>query len=471
MPFDAKDPDAAFQRIHELRPPDGAPTSSSSCSTTSASPRRAPSAGRGRRRRQAPAAGPEVRPASIRPPCFTRPPERLLTGAGTTSSVGMGGVAARTSGPGCGSSAPDDCAPLRQTLRLTLGARAGWQIPTCRCRNSGPMGPVRSLGGELAFGLEHFLRLRQQQRTSSLQRCCRGHRPRSNHRSRPAGRLGVACRTSPITRWHGCVAQRRRLGPDEPFSSCTSRPGARRRAPHHCRRYDDRYQGQKLDDELDALRATLAPAPEAGSASSQQRREPPAPQTGPTSDNMPQRPEARTWHARSRSTPAFIEHTDHHVGRLVDADHEELQRPSRTRSSTTSSATTSAERRGHGPRHAFDEGLPFLDGVAHLERQEVITSHVGRVQRALRETAPATPFARRTRMNASPTSGRSRSPFALGRNAQRDDRALAERLLGAWGGALAVPPRHRRRPDRARGGGASAADQRRRRPAESRSKA
>src|SRR6478735_8985446 len=53
--------------------------------------------------------------------------------------------------------------------------------------------------------------------------------------------------------------------------------------------------------------------------------------------------------------------------------------------------------------------------------------------------------------------------IALGRHAQRHDRPLARRVHGAWRGANAVPPRDRRRSDRARGRRASTPDQRRRR--------
>ena len=48
--YDAKDPDTSFPPIEPLRPPAGAPNVWSSCSTTSASAPRAPSAARARRR-------------------------------------------------------------------------------------------------------------------------------------------------------------------------------------------------------------------------------------------------------------------------------------------------------------------------------------------------------------------------------------------------------------------------------------
>ncbi len=155
----------------------------------------------------------------------------------------------------------------------------------------------------------------------------------------------------------------------------------------------------------------------------------------------------------------FLEHTDHHIGRLVDAledlgileDTLDLLHQRRQR----------RERRRHPERLLQRAGRPQRglrardDGVHGLEDRRV--RHSDGVQ-PLRGRLGARDG------HAVPVDEAGRLP--LGRDAQRHDRPLAEGHRGQGRGPQPVPSRDRRRPDGARRGGPSRAEDGPRRPAE-----
>ena len=124
--------------------------------------------------------------------------------------------------------------------------------------------------------------------------------------------------------------------PDKPFFVYFA-PGATH-APHHVpTEWSDKYKGQ-FDDGWDALREeTFARQKELGVIPADAELTA-RPEEIPAWDDMPD--DLKPVLARQMEVYAgFLEHTDHHVGRLIDAL-ERARDPRRTRSSTTSSATT-----------------------------------------------------------------------------------------------------------------------------------
>ena len=146
----------------------------------------------------------------------------------------------------------------------------------------------------------------------------------------------------------------------------------------------------------------------------------------------------------------FLEHTDHHVGRLIDA----LDGPrasSTTRSSTTSSATTAPPPRARSTA-CFNE-IVVLNGAAGARDDRVHGLADRRLRHARRPTT-TTRSAGRTRWTRR-TSGPSRSPRtgAAPATARSCTGRTASRRKGEV--RIAVPPRDRRRADGARGGRAA----------------
>ena len=154
----------------------------------------------------------------------------------------------------------------------------------------------------------------------------------------------------------------------------------------------------------------------------------------------------------------FLEHTDHHVGRLVDALAELEILDDTLVYYVIGDNGASAE---GTPNGCFNE-LVVLNGAFGLETTEFMVSKIddfgtpGRVQ----------PLRRRLGArdgHAVPVDEAGR--LALGRHAERHDRPLAGRHPGAGRGPLAVPPRDRRRADHPRGRRPAGAAERERRPA------
>ena len=138
---------------------------------------------------------------------------------------------------------------------------------------------------------------------------------RPSSRRRPPRRATTSPRTWPITPSTGCVP-RRRLVPDKPFFMYFA-PGATH-APHHVpQEWADKYKGQFAHGWDRQRELTFARQQELGVIA------PDAKLTArhaeiPAWDEMPE--ELRPILEREMEVYAgFLEHTDHHVGRVVDA--------------------------------------------------------------------------------------------------------------------------------------------------------
>ena len=154
----------------------------------------------------------------------------------------------------------------------------------------------------------------------------------------------------------------------------------------------------------------------------------------------------------------FLEHTDHHVGRLLDALDELEILENTLVYYIIGDNGASAE---GTPTGCFNE-LVVLNGAVRARDDGV---H-GLEDRRLRHARGLQPLRGRLGArdgHAVPVDEAGR--LALGRDAERHDRALAERDQGEGRDPLAVPPRDRRRADGARGGRPAGAAQRQRRAA------
>ena len=142
----------------------------------------------------------------------------------------------------------------------------------------------------------------------------------------------------------------------------------------------------------------------------------------------------------------FLEYTDHHVGRLLDS----LKKlnilddtlvyyiigDNGASAEGTLNGTFNEMLNFNGMSGARDAGIPHRP-ARQARRPGVLQPLRGRLGARDEHALPVDQAGR----------------FALGRNAQRHDRPLAEGNQGQGRDPLAVPPRHRRRADDPRGGG------------------
>ena len=217
------------------------------------------------------------------------------------------------------------------------------------------------------------------------------------------------------------IKQQKALMPDKPFFVYYA-PGATH-APHHVPpEWSDKYKGA-FDDGWDALRErTFARQKELGvippDAELTER-----PQEIPAWDEMPD--DLRPVLARQMEVYAgFLEHTDHHVGRLVDALvelgilHDTLvyyvDRRQRRLGRGHADRLLQRARRPERRRGARDDGVHGLEDrrVRHAHRLQPLRGRLGA------RDGHAVPVDEAGRL-------------ALGRDAERDDRALARRHRGA----------------------------------------
>ena len=251
------------------------------------------------------------------------------------------------------------------------------------------------------------------------------------------------------------VRQQKSLMPDKPFFMYFA-PGAAH-APHHVpTEWSDKYKGRfdegwdKLREEILARQKELGVVPEDAELTVRHEEI-------PAWDDMPD--EMKPVLARQMEVYAgFLEHTDHHIGRLVDALDDLGVLEDTLVYYIIGDNGASAEGTVNG---TFNETFIF-NGAAALETPEFVASRIDEFGTATAYNHYAVGWA-----HAMDTPYQWTKQVASHWGGTRNGTIVhwPRGLLGAWGGALAVPPRHRRRPDRARGGRASAPDQRQRRRA------
>ena len=338
--------------------------------------------------------------------------QALLTGR-NHHSVGMGGITEiATSAPGYNSIRPNTAAPLAETLKLNGYSTAQFgkchEVPVWETSPLGPFNSWPTGGG----GFEHFYGFIGGETNQYAPAIYDGTTPIEPDRTPEEGYHFTEDMTDRAIDW---IRQQKALMPDKPFFVYFA-PGATH-APHHVPpEWSDKYKG-RFDDGWDALRErTLARQKELGIVPEDAELTERAAEI-PAWDDMPD--ELKPVLARQMEVYAgFLEHTDHHIGRLIDAlddlgdsrRHARLLHHRRQRRLGRRDAERLLQRARHPERR-----LRARDGRVH-----------GLPDRRLRHAARVQPL--RGRMGARdgcsvPVDEADR--VALGRHAQRDDRPLA----------------------------------------------
>jgi arylsulfatase A-like enzyme len=311
--YDAKDPDTSFPAIEPLRPPDGAPNVlivllddvGFGASSVFGGPVNMPTAER--------LAENGLKYNRFHTTALCSPTRSALLTGRNHHSVGMGGITEiATSAPGYNSIWPNTCAPLAETLKLNGYSTA--QLGKCHevpVWETSPMGPYRQW--PTGMGFEYFYGFIGGEAHQYYPAIYEGTIPVEPEKTPEEGYHFTADMTDKAVKW---VRQQKALMPDKPFFMYFA-PGATH-APHHVpTEWADKYKG-KFDDGWDALREqTFARQKMLGvipqDAELTQRHD-----EIPAWDDMPDEllPVLRR---QMEIYAGFLEHTDHHVGRLVDA--------------------------------------------------------------------------------------------------------------------------------------------------------
>jgi arylsulfatase A-like enzyme len=314
LPFDAKDPDAKFPPIEQLRPPDGAPNvlvillddvgfaASSAFGGPCAMPTAEGLAGQG------------LRYNRFHTTALCAPTRQALLTGRNHHTVGMGVITElATSAPGYNSIRPNTCAPLAKTLQLNGYSTAQFgkchEVPVWQ---SSPMGPFDAwpTGGG---GFEYFYGFIGGETNQYYPAIYEGTTAVEPEKTPEEGYHFTEDMTDKSIKW---VRQQKSLMPDKPFFMYFA-PGAAH-APHHVpTEWSDKYKGRfdegwdKLREEILMRQKELGVVPEDAQLTVRHEEI-------PAWDAMPD--EMKPVLARQMEVYAgFLEHTDHHIGRLVDA--------------------------------------------------------------------------------------------------------------------------------------------------------
>jgi arylsulfatase len=312
--YDAKDPDTSFPKIEPLRPPAGAPNVlivliddvGFGASSAFGGPVRMPTVER--------LAANGLKYNRFHTTALCSPTRQALLTGRNHHSVGMGGITEiATSAPGYNSIRPNTAAPLAETLKLNGYSTAQFgkchEVPVWQTSPMGPFDAWPTGGG----GFEHFYGFIGGEANQWAPALYRDTVPVEPERTPEEGYHLTEDLADRAIEW---VQQQKALMPDKPFFVYFA-PGASH-APHHVpKEWADKYQGQ-FDAGWDALREeTFARQMALGVIP-------------PEAELTPRHAQIPAWDAMSDELKpvlrrqmevyaGFLEHTDHHVGRLVDA--------------------------------------------------------------------------------------------------------------------------------------------------------
>ncbi|MDH6281852.1 arylsulfatase [Prescottella agglutinans] len=368
--YDAKDPDATFPPIRPLRPPAGAPNVlvvllddvGFGASSTFGGPVATPTAER--------LAGGGLKYTRFHTTALCSPTRAALLTGRNHHRVGMGGITEMaTSAPGYTSVRPDTCAPLAEILTLNgySSAHVGkcHEVPIWETSPVGPFDRWPSPGN----GFEYFYGFVGGETDQWYPTLHEGTR-----RVEPWGtpEEGYHLTEDLADRAMSWVRQQKALAPDKPFFLYFA-PGATH-APHHVpKEWADKYRG-RFDDGWDALRErTFARQKELGivpaDAELTRRHE-----VIPAWEDMDAAllPVLRR---QMENYAGFLEHTDHQVGRVVDAIDEIGALDDTLVFYIIGDNGASAEGTLQG---TFNE-LINLNGMAEIETPEFLTSQLDKL--------------------------------------------------------------------------------------------
>jgi arylsulfatase len=217
------------------------------------------------------------------------------------------------SAPGSNSIRPNTCAPLAHTLRLNGYSTAQFgkchEVPVWETSPMGPFDAWPTGGG----GFEYFYGFIGGETNQYYPAIYEGTTPVEPEKTPEEGYHFTEDMTDRAIKW---VRQQKSLMPDKPFFVYYA-PGATH-APHHVPTdWSDKYKGRfdqgwdKLREEIVERQKELGVIPADAELTARHEEI-------PAWDDMPA--ELKPVLARQMEVYAgFLEHTDHHVGRLVDA--------------------------------------------------------------------------------------------------------------------------------------------------------
>jgi len=311
--YDAKDPDTKYPPIEPLRPPKGAPNVlivliddvGFGASSAFGGPCHTPVAER--------LAAGGLKYNRFHTTALCSPTRQALLTGRNHHTVGMGGITEMaTSAPGNCSIRPKSCAPLAETLKLNGYATS--QFGKCHevpCWETSPAGPYHAW--PTGSGFEYFYGFICAETNQYYPSLYEGTTPVEIDKTPEEGYHLTEDLADKAIQW---VRRQKSLMPDKPFFMYFA-PGATH-APHHVpKEWADKYKG-KFDQGWDKLREeTFARQKKLGVI-------PPDCDLTKRHGEIPAwdmiDPEMKPVLARQMEIYAgFLEHTDHHVGRLIDA--------------------------------------------------------------------------------------------------------------------------------------------------------
>ena len=312
--YDAKDPESKFPPIEPLRPPPGAPNvlivliddAGFASSSAFGGPIHTPTAER--------LAAEGLKYNRFHTTALCSPTRSALLTGRNHHTVGMGGITElATSAPGYTSIWPDNCAPLAMTLKLNGYSTAQFgkchEVPVWE---TSPMGPFRqwpSGGG----GFEYFYGFIGGEANQWYPALYEGTTPIEPPKTPEEGYHLTEDMADKAINW---ARQQKALMPDKPFFIYFA-PGATH-APHHVpKEWSDKYKG-KFDQGWDVLREEIFARQKALGVVPADAELTARPAEIPAWDDID--PALKPVLIRQMEVYAgFMEHTDHQVGRLVDA--------------------------------------------------------------------------------------------------------------------------------------------------------
>ncbi|MFS6826839.1 arylsulfatase [Cyanobium sp. ATX-6F1] len=365
--YDARDPDTTYPPIRDLRPPAGAPNVlvillddvGFGASSAFGGPCHTPNI-------EKLAAG-GLKYNRFHTTALCSPTRQALLTGRNHHSVGMGGITEiATAAPGYNSILPNTCAPLARTLKLNGYSTAQFgkchEVPVWQTSPMGPFDAWPTGGG----GFEYFYGFIGGETNQWYPALYEGTTPVEPRKTPEQGYHLSDDLTTKAIQW---IRQQKALMADKPFFTYFA-PGATH-APHHVpKEWADKYKGQ-FDQGWDKLREeTFARQKQLGVIPADCQL------TGrhgdiPAWDTITA--EMKPILARQMEVYAgFLEHTDHHVGRLIDAlqDLEILEDTLVYVIIGDNGASAEGSLQG-----CFNEMAP-LTGFAHLETAEFLSERL-----------------------------------------------------------------------------------------------
>jgi arylsulfatase A-like enzyme len=365
--IDARDPAATFPPIEPLRPPEGAPNvlviliddAGFGSSSAFGGPCETPNFER--------LAEQGISYNRFHTTALCSPTRQALLTGRNHHAVGMGGITEiATSAPGYNSIRPKAAAPLAQTLKLNGYSTAQFgkchEVPVWETSPVGPFDAWPTGGG----GFEHFYGFIGGETNQYAPAIYKDTVPVEPDRTPDEGYHFTEDMTDHAIEW---VRQQKALTPEKPFFVYYA-PGATH-APHHVPvQWSAKYKG-KFDQGWDKLREETLERQKALGVVPQDAELTARPAEISAWDETPD--DMKPIFARQMEVYAgFMEHTDHHVGRLIDSLAELEILDDTLVFCVVGDNGASAE---GTPNGCFNE-IIVLNGAAGLETVDFMTSRI-----------------------------------------------------------------------------------------------